>query len=239
MSQEAKAGVESFADVLVTASRKAEKLIREMERMAGAYGDLGLSLLRVSNYEDKEAENVGAYSPMGSAARSLSADLRRVGMSTVKMSRLTRAATGECVGSLETVHEELAMAPVAVDALNEREAALLTVRSLKDDAEKRRINVEALENGGGAPGDQAKARKVQNLRNEIASLEAAIEAAEMEYVKVKERNEVELDRWRSGRSKRFVSMANRVGSLEATYYERVSELCSALSKDLLDDSSNT
>ena len=117
-------------------------------------------------------------------------------------------------------------------ALQEREAALLTVQSIEDDLHKRRAAVAALEEAGprrcgarqglpfaklptsrytlspsaaaatpafdpslpGTPmarrvgGDAAKQRKVVQLQNEVASLEAAAGAAKAEYERVKARN---------------------------------------------------
>ena len=38
------------------------------------------------------------------------------------------------------------------------------------------------------PGDKARSRKLENLKNEVASLEAAVQAASQEYGRVKQRN---------------------------------------------------
>lgn len=38
------------------------------------------------------------------------------------------------------------------------------------------------------PGDKARGRKLENLKNEVASLEAAVQAASQEYGRVKQRN---------------------------------------------------
>lgn len=214
------------------ASRKSEKLIREMERFGAAYGDFGLSLLRLSNYEEKESENIGVYSPLGSQAKLLSEATRQIGLASVRISRLSRAATSEAVASLEVIHDELSLGPVAIDALNERETALLTMKSLKEDIDKRRLNIEVLEHSSGAPGDPNKARKVQDLHNEIASLEAALETADVEYQKIKDRNELELRRWRGGRHDKFSGMANSIGNIESTLYERISELSKALAEEI-------
>lgn len=38
------------------------------------------------------------------------------------------------------------------------------------------------------PGEKARGRKLENLKNEVASLEAAVQAASQEYTRVKQRN---------------------------------------------------
>lgn len=67
----------------------------------------------------------------------------------VRLSRTSRAATGQAMTALEPLHDELAMAPAVAGALREREAALLTAQSMEEDIEKRRKAVAALEDAGG------------------------------------------------------------------------------------------
>ena len=81
-------------------------------------GDLGLSLIRVAKYEDEEGTaKCGQYTDMGAGARSVAADSRRVGMAAVRLSRLSRVATGQLVEALQPLHDELALAPVRAGPL--------------------------------------------------------------------------------------------------------------------------
>ncbi|DBB03247.1 TPA: hypothetical protein ACH3X3_010644 [Trebouxia sp. C0006] len=78
----------------------------------------------------------------------------------------------------------------ASKALKEREAALLTLHAIEADLEKRRHTIVAIEEEGQKVfgGDKAKSRKTDNLKNEVAGLEAAVQAASQEYDRVKLRN---------------------------------------------------
>ena len=59
---------------------QAEKLVSSMEDLGNVFGDLGLSLIQASRYEEATAGQVGQYSDTGAAARIIAADCKRVGM---------------------------------------------------------------------------------------------------------------------------------------------------------------
>lgn len=87
------------------------------------------------------------------------------------------------------LHDHLGLTPCILRALAEREEQLLTVNSLQDELERKRASVVALEaEAGQVLGGGTKGRKLQQLQNDVAALEAALVAAEAEYDKVKERN---------------------------------------------------
>ena len=219
--------VEAYAEVLAQASRRAEKLLREFERSGVATGDLGLALIRLAKYEDEEGDKCGDYTDIGAGAKVVAADARRVGMAAVRTSRLARSATAESVSALEPLHTELALAPAVVDAMREREAALVTVDSIRDDIAKKAAALSAAEEST----DPGKVRKSQTLRNELASLEAACDAAEAEYEKVKNRNVTELQRWRSERQAEFTRMSAAYARVAALFQERTGEVWRGASED--------
>lgn len=231
--RETRAGVESYAESLSTASRRAEKVLREFERLGAATGDVGLALIRLAKYEDEVGSTSGAYSDIGFSARALAADARRVGMAAVRVCRLSRATTSESMAALEPLHTELALAPAVVDALKEREAALLTVNSIREDMMKKQAALVMVEGSGEMTlGDPSKVKKAQALRNEIAALEAAVEAATAEYDKVKHRNQDELARWREEREGEFLRMAKAYAQVSAVYYEQGEEVWRGVAEDL-------
>ncbi len=59
---------------------QAEKLVSSMEDLGNVFGDLGLSLIQASRYEESSAGLVGQYSDTGAAAGVIAADTKRVGM---------------------------------------------------------------------------------------------------------------------------------------------------------------
>jgi PX domain/Vps5 C terminal like len=218
--RQTKAEVESYSEVLVQASRRAEKLLREFEHTGNVTGDLGLALIRLGKYEDEEGSKCGEYTDLGAGAKAIGAEARRVGMSAVRTYRLAKSATKESVTALEPLHTELALAPAVVEAFKEREAALVTVDTIRDGIAKKAEALSLAENST----DLAQVRKAQTLRNEVASLEAACDAAEAEYERVKGRNMTELQRWREERKNEFTRMAVAYARVMAVFEERAAEV---------------
>lgn len=214
--------VEDYQEVLAGASRKAEKLVKKLEDYGNVLGDLGLSFIKLAKFEDEDGGQTGVYTDAGAAAKHLSADSRRVGMAAVRLSRLSRSAVAQDMGALGTLHEELGLTPCILKALREREGQLLTVHSLQDDLEKKRKGISLLENEGSKVfgGDKGKSRKIMNLQNDVAALEASLTAAEAEYAKILERNKQELERWRATRASGFTSMLDHYGRVESAYAQR-------------------
>jgi hypothetical protein len=66
----------------------------------------------------------------------------------VRLSRLSRMAVAQAAGTLEPLHEQLALAPSVARALREREEALLTADAIQDDLEKKQRAIAQLEAEG-------------------------------------------------------------------------------------------
>jgi hypothetical protein len=230
--RQTKAEVEAYSEVLMHASRRAEKLLREFEHTGNVTGDLGLALIRLGKYEDEEGSKCGEYTDLGAGAKAIGAEARRVGMTAVRKYRLARQATANAVSALEPLHTELALAPAVVEALKEREAALVTVDTIRDGIAKKAEALSIAEQST----DLNQVRKAQALRNEVASLEAACDAAEAGYEKVKGRNMTELQRWREERKNEFTRMAVAYARVMAVFEERAVEVFSnteASSSDII------
>jgi hypothetical protein len=228
--REARAGAEAYAEAVAAASRRAERALREFERLGDASGDLGLALVRLANYEDAGADRLGAYSPLGAAAKAAAADARRAGMAAVRHCRAARSATAAALGALAPLHDELAAAPAAAAALREREDAALTAAGAREGAARRRAALAAVE---GAPSGEpaAAARRAAGLRDEILALEAAGAAADAEYERVKGRNVAELARWRVERAAGYASMSRALALAFALHEERAAAGWAALADD--------
>jgi hypothetical protein len=211
------AGVESYAEAVAHASRRAEKVLRDYEKLGMTIGDLGLALVRLGKYEDEEGSGkLGAYTELGTGARTMAANYRQSGIAAIRCSRLARSATSECITALEPLHTELALAPAIVEALKDREAALLTKQSVKEDISRRR---NALRAPNALP-----ASRVHSLQDEIAALEAASEIADGEYERIKSRNQEELQRWSKERMNEYEDMAASCERVLSTYYLRTGEV---------------
>lgn len=107
----------------------------------------------------------------------------------MRLSRLNRSAVAQEAAALTVLHDHLGLTPCILRALSEREEQLLTVNSLQEELERKKGGVATLEaEAGQVLGGGTKARKLQQLQNDVAALEAALVAAEAEYDKVKQRN---------------------------------------------------
>ncbi|EIE22906.1 hypothetical protein COCSUDRAFT_66447 [Coccomyxa subellipsoidea C-169] len=214
--------IDDFQDKVMAASRKAEKMVKEFEEMGNALGDLGLAFIKIAKYEDEEGARTGPYTDSSSASKAISADTRRIGMSSVRLSRLTRQATASFATELSPIHDHLALTPAVGKALREREQALLTLHALEAELRRKRRGIGSLEQEGSQVfgGDKGKTRRVANLQSDVAALEAAIEAAGAEYNRVLERNLKEMQRWAADRGRDFTTMLNQFAGMEVAFHER-------------------
>lgn len=213
--------IDEFLEKVAAASRKAERLVSKFEELGQVTGDLGLSAIKLAKFEDTDGSNCGAYTDSAMASKTISADSKRVGMAAIRVSRLSRTATNATADALAPLHDNLALAPAASKALKEREAALLTLHAIEADLEKRRQAISAIEAEGQRTqaADKAK-RKTESLRNEVASLEAAVQAASQEYNRVKRRNSQEVARWKDARISDFDGMLDNFAKIMAAYENR-------------------
>lgn len=214
--------VDEFLEKVAAASRKAERLVSKFEELGAVTGDLGLSAIKLAKFEDSDGSRCGTYTDSAMASKNISADSKRVGMAAVRVSRLSRTATSSTALALAPLHDNLGLAPAASKALKEREAALLTLHAIEADLEKRRHSIVAIEEEGQKVfgGDKAKLRKTDNLKNEVAGLELAVQAASQEYDRVKTRNTQEVSRWKESRVQDFDAMLDNFAKIMSAYEDR-------------------
>lgn len=223
---------EQYQSHLGAAGKAAERLLKEFEEMGRVMGDVGMCLMRVSKYEDEEGGRCGGYSDIGSGARTIAAETRHVAHSSVRLSRLSLAATGELARALQPLLDEMALSPAIVEALKEREGALLTVQALEDNlASKQREmqNLEGVAARSVAGGDVGRSQRLQKMRDEVAGLEAAIAAGRGEYERVKERNIEEIERHKQEKEAVFLKMTTDQATVQGLYKERERQVWEATS----------
>lgn len=233
MLRERRARLEEHQASLAAASAKAEALVREFEHTGAVVGDLGLSLIKLAKFEEDSAAATGPYTDVGAAARRAAADDRTVGLVGVRQCRLSRVATGQLVQALGPLHEELALAPAAVGALREREAALLTVQLVEEDIEKKQRELAALEASGARVlgGDPPKARRLAGVRNDLAALDAALAAARAEYARVAQRNKQDLARRSAEREAGLQALARGFAQTASLYEERGAQIWRSVAEE--------
>lgn len=235
--QELKAGIEGYSDTLVDLSRKSEKIVREMERFASITGDVGLSLIRLAKYEDEYGGPTGQYSEFTSTTQMLASDARRVGMMAVKMNRQERGAAERTLLSLDPIHAQLAMAPAALDALKERETAFLTLTNLQEDLRKAQASLVYLESiqNASAISDPSIAKKIESSRNDIAALQAAVQAADRGYQEIMRRNEFDYERWKRVQAQDFRLISKELSNSRGSFEQTVAEDWDTVSTDFRQD----
>lgn len=193
---------EARAAASAAASAAAERALAAAEASGAALGDLGLALLKVARAEDDSVHaRGGRHAPARAALNgppaallAAAADARRAGGAALRGARLSRAAVAESARVLSPLHDELALAPALSKALREREAALLTCQTVDSELAKRKAALEAAGGMGAGEASAYSTPAIESLRNDVASLEAASQAATAEYARVADRNRSELER---------------------------------------------
>ncbi|GMH38963.1 hypothetical protein BSKO_06861 [Bryopsis sp. KO-2023] len=226
--------VEGTWDNLAETSRVAEKLVRKFERMGAVYGDLGLSFIKLSKYEETEGTDRAAFTDTVSCAQSITSDTMQAGVALVRLARLAKKVTGKMAQDLGELHDYLYFMPAVLKALATREQALLTLQTLEAQYEARAKLVEDLDNQASlvVGGDRGKVRKANDVRNEINTLEHSIQAARAEYDKLKKVNRDELSRFQSQKKKDFTAMLHSLACVQAAYAERSSDVWLMVAKEL-------
>lgn len=214
---------------LAAASKSAERLLQAFEELERCTGDVGLSLKRLAKYEDEDGTKCGGYTDIGSCARNIASEVNKVSNATMRVTRLGINAVGDVVDALQPLHDELGLIPAVIDALREREDALLTVQSLEDDLGGRKREMSQLEEAtvqNMSNGDNGRSSRVGKLRDEVEGLEAAVAAARAEYERVKERNLSELRRWRLERGQNLKKVAQGLARIQTLLAERQGQMWS-------------
>lgn len=227
--------LEQWLAVVTDASRAAEALAMALEDHDRRTGDLGREIAMFARFQDDDKVAPSRYTPAGAAVARLSALATKTGQAATVAGRQGLHAATPTTQSLQPLHEALAMAPAAIKALKEREAALVTAQSLRDDADSRRASIATLQREGSKVygSDRSKARKEEALLAEVHALEQAESAAEAEYERVLSHNIQELSRWQGHCNARFAFMLRGFAAVRhsaslrssASWSEAAADLC--------------
>mmetsp|Transcript_4129 Transcript_4129/g.14781 ORF Transcript_4129/g.14781 Transcript_4129/m.14781 type:complete len:530 (+) Transcript_4129:284-1873(+) len=170
---------------LSDASRAAEALINNNEDMVSVLADTGLSLIKLSKFQE-------VHNQWQSAG-----ELKALGSGSVRMSRLTRSASVHSVKSLGLLHENLALLPGIQQAVEDRAHALLTLQTLITDIEKKKDRLAKLEGRQDKKlgGDTKVTRMVQELKQDLGATEEAKKTAQEVYATIQDLNAKEFERF--------------------------------------------
>ena len=211
---------------LAIASQKAERVLLQEEKYGDALGELGLECIKLGKLEDEEANRAGHYTEAGAASRTMATQSRTMGNAVVRISRLTRAATGQLARALDPLHDYLGMMPAVRKAVADRSETLLTLQTLLAEVDGKKARIAKLET------DITKMLRVDQLKRELAETQAASEAASREYAHIKERHREEFARLEASRSVTFKDMWLGFARTQVAHAERALSVWRAVAEDL-------
>lgn len=87
--------------------------MRKFERMGATLGDLGLSFIKLSKYEETEGTERAAFTNTISCSQSITSDTKQSGIALVRLARLARKVTGKMAQDLGELHDYLYFMPVS------------------------------------------------------------------------------------------------------------------------------
>ena len=211
---------------LAIASQKAERVLLQEEKYGDALGELGLECIKLGKLEDEEANRAGHYTEAGAASRTMATQSRTMGNAVVRISRLTRAATGQLARALDPLHDYLGMMPAVRKAVADRSETLLTLQTSLAEVDGKKARIAKLET------DITKMLRVDQLKRELAETQATSEAAAREYAHIKERHGEEFARLEASRSATFKDMWLGFARTQVAHAESVRSASGAPSRKI-------
>ncbi|CAD7703522.1 unnamed protein product, partial [Ostreobium quekettii] len=225
--------MEMMWDQLSDSSRVAERLVKKFERMGAVYGDLGLSFIKLSKYEEIEGSERARFTDTVSCARALSGDTKQCGIALVRLARLARKVTNKMAQDLGELHDYMYFMPSVHRALTSREQAMLTLQTLQSQKVAKEKAVKEMETSDKPlAGERAKIRRLEMFKAEIAGLENSAMAAKAEYEKIKAVNFQEMERFRAQKAADFTEMLRSLACVQAAYAERSAEVWVSVAREL-------
>ncbi|KAK9279964.1 hypothetical protein L1049_013648 [Liquidambar formosana] len=221
---ERKEKVQDLEQQLSNASQQAESLVKAQQDIGETMGELGLSFVKLTKFENEEA--------VFTSQRERAADIRGVATAAVKASRFYRELNSQTVKHLDTLHEYLGLMLAVHNAFSDRSSALLTVQTLLSELSSLHSKAEKLEAASSKifGGDKSRIRKIEEMKETIRVTEHAKNVAVREYERIKENNRNELERLDRERHADFMNMlkgfvVNQVGYAEkiANVWAKVAE----------------
>ncbi|KAK3022293.1 hypothetical protein RJ639_045400, partial [Escallonia herrerae] len=200
---------------LSNASQQAESLVKAQQDMGETMGELGLTFLKLTKFENEEA--------VLNAQRIRAADMKNVATAAVKASRYYRGLNAQTVSHLDTLHEYMGLMLSVHTAFSDRASALLTVQTLLSELSSLNSRAEKLETSSSKRfgGDKSRFRKVEELQEAIRVTEDAKNCAAREYERIKENNRIEIERLDAERKADFLNMLKGFVTNQVFYSEKI------------------
>lgn len=214
-----------FEQRLTDTSKQAESLVKAQQDMGDTMGELGLSFIKLTKFENEAA--------VLDTQRARAAEMKNIATASVRASRIYRELNAKTVKNLDTLHEYLGAMLAARNAYSDRASALLTVQTLLSELSSLQSKAEKLEAASSKVfgADKSKIHKMEELKETMKITEDSKNCAVREYERIKENNRSELDRVEKEKHADFFSMLKGFVSDQVSCAEKMSNLWSKVAED--------
>ncbi|KAE8688819.1 Sorting nexin 2A [Hibiscus syriacus] len=222
---EKKEWIHDLEQQISNASLQAEALVKAQQDMGETMGELGLTFIKLTKFENEEA--------MYNSQRVRAADMKCLATAAVKASRFYRELNALTVKHLDTLHEYLVLMLAVHGAFADRSSALLTVQTLLSELSTLHSRAEKLEAASSKifGGDRSRVHKIEELKETIRVTEDAKNVAIREYDRIKENNRCELERLDKERHVDFMNMLKGFVVNQVGYAEKISDVWAKVAEE--------
>lgn len=214
-----------FERCLTDVSKQAETLVKAQQDMGDTMGELGLSFIKLTKFENEAA--------ILDTQRTRAAEMKGIATATVRASRMYRELNAKTVKNLDTLHEYLGFMLAAHNAYSDRANALLTVQTLLSDLSSLQSRAEKLEYASSRVfgGDKTRNHKAEELKETMRITEDSKNCAVREYERIKENNRTELERLEREKRTDFQKMLKGFVNDQVSSAEKMANLWSKVAED--------
>ncbi|KAL1196855.1 Sorting nexin 2B [Cardamine amara subsp. amara] len=222
---EKKEKMQDLEQQIINASQHAESLVKAQQDMGETMGELGLTFIKLTKFENDEA--------VFNSQRGRANDMKNLATAAVKASRFYRELNSQTVKHLDTLHEYLGLMMAVQGAFADRSSALLTVQTLLSELSSLEARAEKLEAASSKVfgGDKSRIRKIEELKETIKNTEDAKNVAIRQYERIKENNWFEVERLDRERRADFLNMMKGFVVNQVGYAEKIGNVWAKVAEE--------
>lgn len=214
-----------FENRITDVSKQAESLVKAQQDMGDTMGELGLSFIKLTKFENEAA--------ILDTQKTRATEMKNIATATVRGSRIYRELNAKTVKNLDTLHEYLGVMLAAHNAYSDRANALLTVQTLLSEVSSLQSKAEKLEAASSRVfgGDKTRNHKLEELKETMKITEDSKNCAVREYERIKENNRTELERLEREKRTDFLKMLKGFVNDQVSCAEKMANLWTKVAED--------
>lgn len=214
-----------FENRITDVSKQAESLVKAQQDMGDTMGELGLSFIKLTKFENEAA--------ILDTQKTRATEMKNIATATVRGSRIYRELNAKTVKNLDTLHEYLGVMLAAHNAYSDRANALLTVQTLLSEVSSLQSKAEKLEAASSRVfgGDKTRNHKLEELKETMKITEDSKNCAVREYERIKENNRTELERLEREKRTDFLKMLKGFVNDQVSCTEKMANLWTKVAED--------